>query len=146
MYANVPKNWKSISCYPVAEDLRYSNTSLQTAGSDGKALGDLNWFPEQLTGVVKKVNSLPTKFSLSQNYPNPFNPSTVISYSIPQSGNVTLKVYNILGQEVATVFHGFQSAGSYTANFDAAKLASGVYFYRLQAGQFSETKKMMFMK
>ncbi len=146
MFALVPSNWASNSIYPVPENLRYSNTALQHAGSDGKALGDLNWFPEQITGVVKKVNSLPTKFSLSQNYPNPFNPSTVISYTIPKSGNITLKIYNILGQEVATAFQGFQTAGSYTANFDASRLASGVYFYRLQAGQFNETKKMMLMK
>ena len=85
-------------------------------------------------------------FSLSQNYPNPFNPSTIINYALPQSGNVTLKVYNIIGQEVATLFQGFQKAGSYTANFDASKLASGVYMYRLQAGQFDATKKMLYLK
>jgi hypothetical protein len=99
-----------------------------------------------LTGVKLANNTLPVVYKLSQNYPNPFNPTTNISYAIPTSGNVSLKVYNILGQEVATVFSGFQKAGAYIANFDASRLASGVYFYRLQAGQFSETKKMMFLK
>jgi len=145
-WPGVASNWAATQGYPVPENLRYSNTTLQKAGSDGKALGDLNWFPEQLTGVAKKNNVIPTKFSLSQNYPNPFNPSTIINYSIPQNENVTLKIYNVLGQEIATVFQGFQTKGSYTATFDASKLSSGVYFYRLQAGQFNETKKMLLIK
>jgi hypothetical protein len=145
-WPNVATNWAATQGYPVPENLRYSNTTLQHAGSDGKALGDLNWFPEQLTGVVKVPNSMPTNFSLSQNYPNPFNPGTTINYSIAASGNVSLKIYNILGQEVATVFQGFQKAGSYIANFDASKLASGVYIYKLQTGRFEEAKKMMLMK
>jgi hypothetical protein len=99
-----------------------------------------------LTGVKLANNTQPNVYKLSQNYPNPFNPTTNISYAIPVSGNVSLKVYNILGQEVATVFQGFQKSGSYIANFDASRLASGVYFYRLQAGQFSQTKKMMYLK
>jgi hypothetical protein len=100
-----------------------------------------------LTGVTgKNTGSLPAKYSLSQNYPNPFNPGTNISYSIPISGNVSLKIYNILGQKVATVFQGFREAGNYTVNFNALKLASGVYFYRLQAGQFVGVKKMILCK
>jgi hypothetical protein len=106
-----------------------------------------NAFGDQATGVVEeKTNTLPTKYTLSQNYPNPFNPSTNIKYTIPASGNVSLKIYNILGQEVATLFHGFQKTGAYIANFNASNLASGVYFYRLQAGSFSVTKKMLLMK
>jgi hypothetical protein len=132
--------------YPVPENLRYSNTTLQTAGTDGKALGDLNWFPEQITEVKEIPNSLPTKFDLSQNYPNPFNPTTIINYSIPTSGFVSLKVFNILGQEVATLYQGFQKAGIFKANFDATKLASGIYLYRLESSGFSETKKMILMK
>lgn len=132
--------------YPVPENLRYSNTALYTAGTDGKALGDLNWFPEQITGVLQSHNPIPAKFDLSQNYPNPFNPTTNINYSIPKSTFVSLKIYNILGQEVATLYQGFQKAGSYTANFDASKLTSGVYLYRLQTNAFSETRKMILMK
>ena len=145
-WPGVASNWAATQGYPVPENLRYSNSALQHAGSDGKALGDLNWFPEQITGITSNTNVIPTKFNLSQNYPNPFNPSTIINYSIPESGNISLKIYNILGQEVATVFKGFQKSGAYTATFDASKFASGVYFYRLQAGQFIETKKMILLK
>ena len=145
-WPNVAANWATTQGYPVPENLRYSNTALQSAGTDGKALGDLNWFPEQMTGVTKTLNQLPVKFSLSQNYPNPFNPSTSINYSTPLSGYVSLKIYNILGQEVAIVFQGYQQAGFYTANFDASKLASGVYIYKLQAGRQQLSKKMILMK
>jgi outer membrane protein assembly factor BamB len=90
-------------------------------------------------------SSMPKEYQLA-NYPNPFNPTTNISYAIPEDGYISLKVYNVLGQELATVFHGFQISGDYTVSFNAAKLASGVYLYRLQAGQFSMTKKMMIIK
>lgn len=104
-------------------------------------------FGDQVTAVVSQnTKTLPTKYAISQNYPNPFNPTTNINYAIPQSGNVSLKLYNILGQEVATIFQGFQKAGNYVANFNASKLASGVYLYRLQAGNFTVTKKMVLMK
>jgi hypothetical protein len=106
-----------------------------------------NKFGDQATAVVSQnTKTLPTKYAISQNYPNPFNPTTNINYAIPQSGNVSLKLYNILGQEVATIFQGFQKAGNYVANFNASKLASGVYLYRLQAGNFTVTKKMVLMK
>ncbi|MHB8581083.1 MAG: T9SS type A sorting domain-containing protein [Ignavibacteriaceae bacterium] len=143
----VASNWASTQGYPVPENLRYSNSALQTAGSDGKALGDLNWFPEQLaTAVPKVLNTLPTKFDLSQNYPNPFNPTTMIKYSIPQSSFVTLKVYNLLGQEIATLVSQEQTPGNYIVNFDASKLASGIYMYRIQSGNSSLTKKMVLLK
>jgi len=131
--------------YPVSENLRYSNTTLYTAGTDGKPLGDLNWFPE-LMGVEQISSNVPASYSLSQNYPNPFNPTTVINYTVPKSSFVSLKVYNILGQEVATLYQGFQKSGTYKANFDASKLSSGVYLYRLQSNGFNETKKMILMK
>jgi Glycosyl hydrolase family 53/Secretion system C-terminal sorting domain len=90
--------------------------------------------------------SVPTKFSLIQNYPNPFNPTTMISYSIPVKGFVSLKIYNTLGQEVADLVDGNKEAGSYNINFDGSKLASGVYLYRLQANKFIQTKKMILLK
>jgi hypothetical protein len=146
-FANVPSNWAKTQGYPVQENLRYSNTALQHAGTDGKALGDLNWFPEQLaTGVSEKTSSLPTNFELSQNYPNPFNPTTSIEYSIPRASFVTLKVYNLLGQEVASLVSQEQKASKYTVSFDASRLSSGVYFYQIQAGNFSLTKKMLLLK
>ncbi|MFQ5637073.1 MAG: T9SS type A sorting domain-containing protein [bacterium] len=85
-------------------------------------------------------------FSLSQNYPNPFNPSTTITYSIQEAGPVSLKIYNLLGQQVATLLDKKQSAGAHTVIFDASYLASGYYVYRLQAGKSVETRKMMLLK
>jgi hypothetical protein len=98
-----------------------------------------------ITGVDETGNQ-PKAYALSQNFPNPFNPTTQLKYSIKENGLVTLKVYDVLGQEVATLFVGQQTAGDYTATFDGSKLASGIYFYRLQAGSFSQTKKMILMK
>ena len=85
-------------------------------------------------------------FNLSQNYPNPFNPSTKISWQSPVSSLQTLKIYDVLGNEVATLVNEFRNAGSYEVDFDASKLSSGVYFYKLQAGDFVQTKKMILMK
>jgi len=89
---------------------------------------------------------VPAKFTLNQNYPNPFNPSTQITYSIPRAGDVKLTVYNVLGEEVATLVNEYKNAGSYTVNFHATNLASGVYFYGIKAGSFSDVKKMVLMK
>ena len=102
--------------------------------------------PSDLLGV--KTTTEPKTFALSQNYPNPFNPSTEIDYTLPQgfNGFVTLKVYNVLGQEVSTLFAGSRTAGTFTVKFDASRFASGVYFYRMDAGSFSSTKKMVLMK
>ena len=98
--------------------------------------------------AVKPEPGLVTVFNLAQNYPNPFNPTTQINFSVPSNKGelVTLKVYNVLGQEVATLFSGTKSAGNYSVPFDGSKLASGVYLYRLQAGNTSITKKMVIMK
>ncbi|MDR3626822.1 MAG: discoidin domain-containing protein, partial [Ignavibacteriaceae bacterium] len=98
------------------------------------------------TGVNGKTNEVVKSYSLSQNYPNPFNPTTIINYSIKKQGLVTLKIYNILGQEVASLVNQVQKAGNYNVNFNASKLASGVYMYKIQAGDFSLTKKMMLLK
>jgi hypothetical protein len=88
----------------------------------------------------------PLTFYLSQNFPNPFNPSTEINYQLPVSGNVTLKIFNILGSEVITLVNEEKSAGSYVVNFNASNIPSGVYFYRLKSGRFIETKKMILLK
>ena len=94
----------------------------------------------------KNQVSVVTDFSLEQNYPNPFNPTTNIRFAIPQSNFVTLKVYNILGKEIATLVNEQKESGIYDVNFDASNLASGVYVYKIQAGNFSATKKLMLMK
>ncbi len=96
--------------------------------------------------AVEITESLPTEFVLNQNYPNPFNPSTTISYKLSSNGNVSLKVYDILGNEVTTLMNGFQNAGSYKISFDASRLASGVYFYKLQTSNFVQVRKMMLLK
>jgi hypothetical protein len=91
-------------------------------------------------------NSTPTTFALEQNYPNPFNPSTGIRYQVPQVSDVRLDVFDMLGRKVSTLVNERQAAGSYQVNFNATNLASGTYFYRLQAGVFVETKKMLLVK
>ena len=137
-----------------------TNHALMTAAMDELPLGDLyHWWPAQYTTWQAQAatehtfitnwltTGTPTDvrqesaprfrryFELDQNYPNPFNPTTTINYSVPKTGNMTLKVYNLLGQEVATLFAGVQQSGNHTAVFDGSKLASGVYFYRLEAGK-----------
>jgi hypothetical protein len=96
--------------------------------------------------IIEVEAGVPRTFELSQNYPNPFNPSTVISYQLPVVSEVSLKVYDLLGREVATLVNQRQEAGRYQVVFDASRLASGVYFYRLQAGAFVETRKMMVVR
>jgi hypothetical protein len=91
-------------------------------------------------------SELPLDFYLDQNYPNPFNPSTTISYTIPAQSLVTLKVYNVLGQEVATLVNGIESPGNKSVRIDGSSLSTGVYFYRLQAGSYSGTKMLMVVK
>jgi len=83
---------------------------------------------------------------LSQNYPNPFNPTTVINYSIPKQSNVRIVVYDGLGREVATLLNEYKPAGNYTVQFNAGKLAGGVYLYRIKAGDFVQTKKLILLK
>jgi hypothetical protein len=88
----------------------------------------------------------PNRFELVQNYPNPFNPSTTIQFALPQSTFVTLKVFNALGQEVSTLVNGFTESGFHSINFDASNLNSGIYFYKLDAGQYSDVRKMTLIK
>ncbi len=94
----------------------------------------------------QEITVVPASFSLSQNFPNPFNPSTTIQYSLPKAENVTLKIYNLLGEEVRTLVEDYQQAGKHSVQFNASNLASGIYFYRLQAGSFVETKKMVLLR
>jgi hypothetical protein len=90
--------------------------------------------------------NVPDNFELSQNYPNPFNPSTTISFKLPEPGKVTLRIYNLMGEEIITLVEGYKEAGIYTVNFNAEELASGMYLYRLSTNGFTETKKLLFMK
>jgi hypothetical protein len=161
--------------WPLEEKLAYTNPILLNGGMGRFPLGDLyHWFPDKYTqwktqasseyaridtwlntGVdpggtdevqSPSVNSGPWTFTLNQNYPNPFNPTTHIEYSVGRSGYVSLKVFNILGEEVATLHAGYRSPGNYAATFDGRRLASGVYFYRLRAGEFVSTRKLLLIK
>ena len=154
--------------WPIPIDLSYSDSDLLTGGLGGFPLGDLGWFSTQYaawqafqvaeaaaiqsaldggsTGVANTQQETPQKFELQQNYPNPFNPSTVISYSLAKAVNVTLKVYSILGQEVATLVNGYQAANTYHVDFNASGLASGVYIYELRSGSNVASGKMLLMK
>ena len=98
-----------------------------------------------ITGV-DNIEKTPSEFALYQNYPNPFNPSTMIRYEILKQSKVKITVYNMLGQVVQNLFEGEKAPGNYELNFDASKLSTGVYFYRIEAGSFSETKKMNLLK
>ena len=95
---------------------------------------------------VEKTESLPSEYSLSQNYPNPFNPSTTISFKIPKTDFVSLKIYDALGNEIKTIVNEIKTAGKFSVNFDGSNLPSGVYFYRLTSGNFSKTKKLLLLK
>jgi hypothetical protein len=158
--------------WPMNEQMRYSSAKVKTAGMGGMPLGDLsrwwnsqptvyanwkaqaatedqtitNWLTNGITGIGAQGVGVPGEFALGQNYPNPFNPTTQITYAVPQHGQVTLKVFNVLGMEVAKLVSEVQAAGNHTVTFDAARLSSGVYFYRLQAGRESMTRKMLFVK
>jgi hypothetical protein len=108
--------------------------------------GTVGQFPEGVASVENISGVTPSNYSLEQNYPNPFNPSTTINFTIPNSEFVTLKVYNILGSEVATLVNENLTAGAYRFSFEAQNLASGVYLYELTAGSFREIKKMNLLK
>jgi outer membrane protein assembly factor BamB len=101
---------------------------------------------KMVTVVASKTNQIPSVYSLSQNFPNPFNPSTTISYAIPTRSHVTLSVFNTLGQKVSELVNAEKEPGVYSVTFDASSSASGVYFYRIQAGNFVQTKKLVVVK
>ncbi|MCX6166044.1 MAG: T9SS type A sorting domain-containing protein [Ignavibacteriae bacterium] len=96
--------------------------------------------------AISNNGNTPTKYSLSQNYPNPFNPVTKIEYSIPKSGFVSLKIFDILGREVSALINEYKNAGYYNIDFNASELSSGVYYYKFESGDYNEVKKMTIIK
>lgn len=135
-------------------DCSYATTVLAySGGTGGYPVGDLNWFPTRKAAwmlnppsAVEAVDAVPATFALSQNYPNPFNPSTTFQFAITKSSHVVLEVFNVLGQPVATLVDESLTPGTYKMKFDASALSSGVYLYRLTAGDFTQTMKMVLMK
>lgn len=95
---------------------------------------------------VEKENDIQTAFQLNQNYSNPFNPVTTITYSLPVASNVTLKIFDASGREVTTLENKYRNAGTYKIDFDAKQLASGIYFYRIEAGKYVSTRKLVLVK
>ncbi len=143
------KNWQNISaglggqyieCLAIKDGYIFAGTNSSSVWK--RPLSEI------VTDAKEKDESLPVLFSLSQNYPNPFNPTTNIVYSIPQAGHVSLKVYDMLGREVATLVDEFKQPGNYNSQFSIQNytLPSGVYFYCLQCGSFTETKKLVLLK
>ena len=152
--------------WPVPINLAYNDSDLLTDGLGGFPLGDLNWFPVQKlawlvqrdyeyaqldmwfppkTGIERGKTSS-QEFKLQQNYPNPFNPSTTISFTIPKAAHVTLKIYNLLGQEVVTIMDDFKTPQKYEIKFDGSGLASGVYIARLTVGNLNKSIKLVLLK
>jgi len=134
------------------------DTSVFSSGSEFlfSYYGDIDWVP-QFAGKVFFGNPaldandgadepLPSSYALNQNYPNPFNPTTEIAFALPSKADVTLKIYNILGQEVTTLVDKAMNAGNHVVQWDASENATGVYFYKIEAGDFTETRKMMLLK
>ncbi|MGE5496788.1 MAG: carboxypeptidase regulatory-like domain-containing protein [Syntrophothermus sp.] len=136
--------------YSIKADLfEYKETGSEYVSIDAEGSSpvvSLTLVPGSTTAVHENISAVPEHFSLKQNYPNPFNPVTNISYSIAQKGNVTLKVYNIIGKEIATLVSEEKAAGNYTVRFNAAGIPSGIYFYTLSSGSYSETKKLILLK
>jgi hypothetical protein len=133
--------------------LNYNNINktvfkLESSGQGG--LTDFNFdnfYIEDSTIVAQdSTTAIPKSYNLSQNYPNPFNPSTAINYQLPQAGKVTIKIYDIIGNEVSILADGYIDAGSYSVTFNASNLASGIYLYELKSNEFVSRKKMMFIK
>jgi hypothetical protein len=137
--------------------IRWDPAGLPESGVRSLAVHGANLFAGTHTGVwrrplsemitdVESTTELPSRFALFQNYPNPFNPVTIIQFSIVNSQLTILKVYDVLGREVATLVNEVKQPGTYTVQWDASGVASGVYFYRLEAGSFTSVKKLLLLR
>jgi hypothetical protein len=128
---------------PYAEDIAWDGSHLWICHGGINKIFKMLFTP---TEVVERKFETPALYSLNQNWPNPFNPSTTISYQLSTQSHVTLKVFDVLGKEVATLVNENKKSGSYEVEFDGSKLMSGIYFYRLQTGNHIETKKLLLLK
>jgi hypothetical protein len=139
-------NWSTINSGLEGREVNHITLDVNGFAFAGTIGGGVFASSERITSVDENDGKQPDSYILAQNYPNPFNPSTTIHYQLPGKGFVTLKVFNILGQEVGTLVNEDQEAGSYQIQFDGTGLASGVYFYRLSAEEFVETKKLVLLR
>jgi hypothetical protein len=121
-------------------------TSIQPSWDWWWAVDNVTIHACDLVGVPKEKEPVPVNYSLSQNYPNPFNPTTMISYALPRSGFVKLTVYDVIGREVKTLVNEYKTAGTYNVAFDGSSLASGLYIYKITAGDYTGVKKMILVK
>jgi hypothetical protein len=148
--------WSSPVAYSDNEPF-YNKPALEYIGNNKFGCVYLSWFTpvtrgayfdmnDMAVGLENQSDDIPSDYVLSQNYPNPFNPSTTIRFSIPEQTNVTLKIFNSIGQEVASLLNGEIAAGNHSVDFNASKLSSGVYFYRIDSPSFTSTKKMILIK
>ncbi len=132
--------------YSIVFDLSYVPVSRKMrALTHGSGIWEIK-LKASPTAVLNEEAGIPSSYKLYQNYPNPFNPVTTIKFDIPKNSNVTLKVYDISGKEVSSLINEFRNSGSYSVNFDAGYLSSGVYYYKLQAGNYTETRRMALIK
>jgi hypothetical protein len=138
--------------HDAVEKISMDTSGTASSGSASSYLLDAsypNWFVigSRVTSVDEAPHlSVPTEVQLEQNYPNPFNPTTIIRYGLPRRSHVNLSVFNTLGQQVAILQSGEQDAGFHEVRFDASKLASGTYIYRIQAGDFTQSRKLLLVK
>jgi len=146
--SNVEFKWvvpTDLPSYPrVYAVLDQENSITEIHEDNNKGYNILGIF--SVTGVEDENIIIPEEYTLYQSYPNPFNPTTKIKYSLPNSDIVSLKVFDILGREIAVLVNEYKTAGTYSVEFNASKFASGVYFYQLKSGNFLETKKMTLLK
>jgi hypothetical protein len=131
--------------FPVDENVWLTPGNV-VLGKDDVVEAAKTWINSQLNGIVEDGTESPVKYILKQNYPNPFNPVTKISFAIPNADNVKLIIYDISGREVLTLINEKKQAGTYEVEWNALNYSSGVYFYKLEADGFMETKKMLLVK
>ena len=142
-YYTTALNFGIVKIKFITESGTYTDTTISTikgAIINGMVYGDT------ITTSIRRESSLNFSYELAQNYPNPFNPSTKIEYSIPKASFVTLKVYDVLGREVATLVNEEKAVGRYEVEFNGNSLSSGIYFYKIQAGEYASVKKMILIR
>jgi len=136
----------SVSGMTYGKSTDNSSGCSMTSGAVQSLRPNITLFFTISSGVNTPLTGIPVKYNLEQNYPNPFNPVTKINYELPKDGFVMLKIYDVLGREVRTLINEVKTAGYYSVDFDASTLSSGVYFYKLESGTFSDIKRMMLIK